>query len=152
LRTLSILALCLLSSPAAELRAESSPAGGPDFHVIVNERNPISSLERKFLADMFFRKVTYWPDDGVIQPVDLKPDSPVRHRFSKEVLNRSVMGIKSYWQQRIFSGQNVPPPELRSDEEVIQFVVKYPGSVGYVSSSSVSGDSAPRGVKIVSIK
>jgi hypothetical protein len=30
----------------------------------------------------------------------------------------------------------VPPPELDSDDEVIAFVTKHPGAVGYVSGSA----------------
>src|SRR5882672_9009443 len=65
------------------------------FFVIVNAQNPVDSLDRKFLADVFFKKITHWPEDGVIQPIDLKADAPARSKFSEEVLNRSVMGVKN---------------------------------------------------------
>jgi hypothetical protein len=44
--------------------------------------------------------------------------------------------VRSYWQQRIFSGRDVPPPELDSDDAVIGFVSKYAGAVGYVSGAA----------------
>ncbi len=120
-----------------------------NFVVIVNDQNPLSSIEKHFLADVFFKKITHWPNDGVIKPVDLKYDSQVRHDFSLSVLKRSVMGIKSYWQQLIFSGQNIPPPELSDDLEVIRYVNKNPGAIGYVSTVPQSAQS---GIKILSIK
>ena len=73
-------------------------------------------------------------------PVDLKPDSAVRRRFSEHVLNRSVAAVKSYWQQRIFSGRGVPPPELESEQAVLAYVTKHRGAVGYVSTTAEVGN------------
>lgn len=121
------------------------------FQVIVNPSNPITSVDQKFLAQAFLKKAVLWPnsdsDQEVIQPVDLAPESPTRHQFSERVLSRSVTGVKNYWQQAIFSGRDVPPPELPSDEEVINYVVSHEGSIGYVSNQAKTHD-----VKVVTIK
>jgi hypothetical protein len=90
------------------------------------------------------KKSTRWPGGEPIRPVDLGTESPTRRRFSEEVLSRSVVAVKSYWQQMIFSGRAVPPPELESDEEVMRYVGKYPGAIGYIS-----GATEPAGVKVV---
>jgi ABC-type phosphate transport system substrate-binding protein len=63
------------------------------------------------------------------------------------VLKRSVAAVKSYWQQKVFSGQNVPPPELDSDQQVVTFVLRNPGAVGYVSSAA-----NVEGVKTLSLR
>jgi hypothetical protein len=44
--------------------------------------------------------------------------------------------VRAYWQQRIFSGRDVPPPELDSDQQVVDYVMKYPGAIGYVSGAA----------------
>ncbi len=108
----------------------------PPYQVIVHPRNPEVSVDRKFLEDAFLKKITAWPNDDVIRPADLAPDSPVRRAFTRDVLNRSVEAVKGYWQQRIFSGRDVPPPEFQQDEEVVQFVLKHEGGVGYVSGTT----------------
>ena len=46
-----------------------------------------------------------------IRPVDLRPNAATRRLFSERMLRRSVAAVRSYWQQRIFSGRGVPPPE-----------------------------------------
>jgi ABC-type phosphate transport system substrate-binding protein len=126
----SALALALGSTQAgADTRSAAEP------RIIVNPRNPATSLERRFVADAFLKKVTRWPDDELIQPVDLATDSPVRRRFSDDVLKRSVSAVKSYWQQLVFSGRGVPPPELDNEELVVRFVLHHPGAIGYVSGS-----------------
>ena len=137
--------VCLLALGA--LAAGSSRASTSGYRVIVNSANPSSALDRKFLTDAFLKKTTRWPTGELIRPVDLGSDSPVRRRFSEEVLNRSVSAVKSYWQQLIFSGRAIPPPEMDNDEEVLRYVAKYPGAVGYVSSVGEM-----TGVKVVSVK
>jgi ABC-type phosphate transport system substrate-binding protein len=108
----------------------------PTHLIIVHPSNPAASVSRRFLAEAFLKKVTRWDHGEVIRPVDQVPDSVVRRRFSDEVLKRSVAAVRSYWQQVIFAGNGVPPPELNNDDEVVQYVLKYPGAVGYVAGSA----------------
>jgi len=110
-------------------RAEENQA----FHVIAHADNPVASVERDFLADAFLKRVSRWPGGEAIQAVDLRFDSPVRAQFSLAVLKRSVAAVRSYWQQRIFAGRGVPPPEVDSDSAAIHYVKRHRGSVGYVS-------------------
>jgi hypothetical protein len=114
----------------------SARAEAPHFRVIVHPSNALQAADRSFLADAFLKKVTRWAEGEVIRAVDLRADNASRRRFSEEVLKRSVGAVRSYWQQRIFSGRDVPPPELESDEAVVAFVAKYPAAVGYVSGTA----------------
>jgi ABC-type phosphate transport system substrate-binding protein len=108
-------------------------AEGAQFRVIVNPENPVVAVDRRFLADAFFKKTTRWPDDEAMRPVDLAPGASARRAFSEEVLKRSISAVKSYWQQMVFSGHGVPPAELDNEAEVVKFVLKNRGAVGYVS-------------------
>lgn len=110
------------------------------YKVVVNPSNGATALDRRFLADAFLKKITDWPGGDVIRPADLAPDSPVRRAFTHDVMNRSVESVKGYWQQRIFSGRDVPPPEFETDQEVVDFVLKHEGGIGYVSPSAKVGD------------
>jgi ABC-type phosphate transport system substrate-binding protein len=134
---LLIVAVTVLCTTVFGQQRSASP---PPYQVIVHPRNTAVSVERKFLEDAFLKKISAWPNDDVIRPADLAPDSPVRRAFTRDVLNRSVEAVKGYWQQRIFSGRDVPPPEFQGDAEVVQFVLKHEGGVGYVSgTASVDG-------------
>ena len=136
--------LALLFASHGVVLAEPAP---PPFVVIVNPRNPNHTLQRTFVADAFLKKTTRWPDGDVIRPVDLPPETPVRERFSRDILKRSVSAVKSYWQQIIFSGRDVPPPELANDELVVQYVLKHETAIGYVS-----GNARLDGARIVTIR
>jgi ABC-type phosphate transport system substrate-binding protein len=127
--------------------APGDAAEPPPFLVIVQEGNPNVVLDRSVLAEAFLKKTTRWPSGDVIKPVDLPPDSPAREHFSREVVKRSVAAVKSYWQQIIFSGRDVPPLEVASDDEVIKYVQTHHGAIGYVS-----GGAHLAGVKTVSVR
>ena len=112
---------------------------GASFKLVVHPDNPLSSASRTFLSDAFLRNVGKWGDGRSIMPVDLRVDAAVRERFSKRVQGRSALAVKRDWQQRIFSGSGVPPPELSSDEAVLEYVLKHRGGIGYVSAETAVG-------------
>ncbi len=131
--------------PMAVHAKEKKPAL-PPFKMIVHPDNRIASAPRAFLADAFLKRVTRWEDGLAIRPVDQRPDAQVRSRFSRAILGRSVAAVRNYWQQRIFSGHGVPPPELDSDSAVVDYVLEHRGAVGYVS-----GTAALRGAREVRV-
>lgn len=111
----------------------------PEFRVIAHAARPETSVERAFVADVFLKNVTRWANEDPTRPVDQRPENEVRKRFSESVLRRTVAAVKTYWQQRIFSGRGVPPPELDSDEAVVHYVEAHPGAIGYISGSAPHG-------------
>ena len=122
-------------------------ANAPGYRVIVNVENDVTKVQRAFLADAFLKKTSRWPDGEVVRPVDLSTDSTVRRRFTQDLLDRSVTSVKHYWQRVLFSGRDVPPPELETEQEVVDYVKSHPGAVGYVSAGAdVSG------VKVVAVE
>jgi ABC-type phosphate transport system substrate-binding protein len=133
----------LVALAAAAVSAETPRSA---YVVIVHPANRASRIDRKFVAEAFLRRTTRWPDDTAIRPVDLGTDARARIHFSEEVLSRSVASVRSYWQQRIFSGQGLPPPELPDDESVVAYVLSHPGAIGYVGPGA-----ALNGTKIVEV-
>jgi hypothetical protein len=135
---LSWLGLCALSSVTRRAFSEQG-ASGDGFWIVVNRDIEVKSVSREFLASAFLRNVRDWDGGQRILPVDLLPSVSTREDFSRRILLRSVAAVRSYWQQRIFSGRGVPPPELESDAAVIRYVVGNRGAVGYVSKSAELG-------------
>lgn len=121
---------------ALPARAGDAP---PEFRVITHASRPETSVERAFVADVFLKNVTRWSNDEATRPVDQRLDADVRRRFSEKILRRSVAAVKTYWQQRIFSGRGVPPPELDSDAAVVSYVEAHPGAIGYISGAAPYG-------------
>lgn len=139
--------ICLLCVGLLAAVGRAAAPRAPEYVVIVNAANPASSAERKFLSDAFLKKTTRWRGGEMIRPVDQSADSAVRRYFSEEVLERSVTAVRSYWQQVIFSGRDVPPPELSSDGTVLEYVKNHAGAVGYIS-----GGASTAGAKILPVR
>ena len=119
----------------------------PGFKVIVHADNPTTSVERSKLSKMFLKKSKRWDDGESVKPIDQDEKSEVRERFTRTVHKKSISAIKSYWQRMIFSGRDVPPQEVATDAEVIEFVAAERGAVGYVSSGAELGS----GVKVLEV-
>jgi ABC-type phosphate transport system substrate-binding protein len=132
-RTIASIVALALAALSASVVAGEAPSSG--YQVIIHPKNPATSIDRAFLADAFFENITRWPDGGLIRPVDLRPQETARSAFSRDVLNRSVAAVKAHWQQRIFAGRGVPPPELAREADVLSYVLRHEGAVGYVSSA-----------------
>lgn len=107
----------------------------PGYIVIVNKANRTESLDPKIVEKMFFKKWKRWDDDEPVVPVN-QVNSEVREAFTKGINKKDVSAILKYWQRMIFSGRDIPPPELQNDAEVLDFVKENRGAIGYVSSST----------------
>jgi ABC-type phosphate transport system substrate-binding protein len=111
-------------------------AGENGFQVIVNQANNLTTVDQKFLAEIFLKKRNYWPNARAIFAIDLEPESRVRRQFSEKILDRSVSAVRNYWQQLLFSGRGVPPPEFKTEEEVLHYVASHEEAIGYVSAGT----------------
>jgi ABC-type phosphate transport system substrate-binding protein len=128
-------AVALAARPADGAPA-ARPAAGPAFVVVVHATNPSAALPRDQVARLFLRKVKRWPNGAPAEPVDLAPGAPARDQFTRAVLGKSVATVRAYWQQRIFSGAEVPPPEKAGEADALDFVRTHPGAVTYVSGAA----------------
>lgn len=106
------------------------------FKIIVNPTNGISSLTKEQISDLFLKKMTQWENGRKALPVDQVTSSSIREKFSKEIHDKSVTAINSYWRQKIFSGRDVPPPEKSSDADVLAYIAENADAVGYVSANA----------------
>ncbi len=82
-----------------------------------------------------------------ITAVNLARGSGLRGRFLASFVGQDEEKYVAYWTVRRFVGLGMPPAELASSAEVIQFVSRRPGAVGYVDASAV-----PPGVKVLLLK
>jgi hypothetical protein len=127
--------------------SSGSSADDPSFKVIVNPKNPISSISSEVLRNAFLKKEAAWSNGETIRPVDLPADSPVRERFARTALKKTPIQLRVYWNQQIFSGKGIPPLEAESIAKAISYVVANPGAVGYLP---VEEDA--RGAKTVEVR
>jgi len=141
-RIARILALAALGLSAGRVGAQDASS----YKLIVHPSNPASQMARLKVGEVFLKKMGRWPDGHPVSPVEPSGKSPVRQRFDLEVFGKPVIAISAYWQQMIFGGKGVPPPEKASDAEIVAFVRDTPGAIGYVWFGADAS-----GVKVVAI-
>ena len=120
----------------------------PAFVVVVNDHNPITSIDREKLSRIFFKRSAKWPNGALAEPIDLDLKQPSRVAFSQLVHRKTVSAVRAFWQQQIFSGRDVPPAEKASEGDVIAYIRDHEGAVGYVSFGVV----LPEGVKAITVE
>jgi ABC-type phosphate transport system substrate-binding protein len=128
--------LCLLAIFVEGISAAAQTDG---FIVVTHATNRTESLTQAELSRIFLRRDTHWVDGRPVLPVDQPRNSVVRSAFTKGVHGRTVGAVNSYWQQQIFSGGEIPPPERANDQAVLEFVRNNPAAIAYVRSGTPLG-------------
>jgi ABC-type phosphate transport system substrate-binding protein len=149
LRRVRASALPLLAAAALVVVMTGTADATDSFVVVVNSSVAGTSMRRADLAAVFLKKAVRWGDGSPANPVDQSGTSPVRKSFSETVLHMPVMAVVQYWGKQLVSmASSVRPPTVKaSDGEVLVYVAKTSGAVGYVSS----GAALLPGVKAVTI-
>ena len=121
--------------------APAGPAHAQGYVVVVNAAGP-AALSKGDASNAFLKK------GGALVAVDQGKSAKVRDAFSRDVLGRPASAVATYWQQQIFAGKDVPPPEKGSDADVLAFVKSNPKAIGYVAAGTDLG----AGVKAVALQ
>jgi ABC-type phosphate transport system substrate-binding protein len=69
--------------------------------------------------------------------VNAAPGSKLRERFMSDVMKQEDNKYVAYWTVRKHVGKGTPPRELKSVEEIIEFVQNTPGALGYIPASDL---------------
>jgi ABC-type phosphate transport system substrate-binding protein len=117
------------------------------YRVVVHNSNSISRLSRDQVSRIFLRKITQWDNRQPVLPIDQTADSPVRRTFTKQIHQRTIAAVQTWWQQQTFAGVAVAPPERPSDAEVIDYIRHYPTAIGYVRA----GAPVPNDLKAIDV-
>jgi ABC-type phosphate transport system substrate-binding protein len=135
--SVAILALAVGHSAGAE----------ETYRIVVHPKNPVVAVDRATLARVFLKKIATWDDGTPVTAIDQERTAAVRGSFSRDVHKKDADAIAAYWATLVYSGRDTPPAVKRSDDEVIEFVRRNPGAVGYVSSTAT-----PDGVKVIGVR
>jgi ABC-type phosphate transport system substrate-binding protein len=124
---------------ALALAIATQPASADDFKIIVNPENRVSDIDRGVLRNAFLKKTTSWSGGSAFRPIGLTSKFSERARFAVEVLKKTPAQLKSYWNQQIFSGKGIPPPEADSVASIVAYVVSNPGAIAFVPANADVG-------------
>ncbi len=116
--------------------APSAASNDPAFVVIIHAENPTDALSRREVSRMFLKQRKRWDHGERVRAVDLSEGRKVRESFSLGIFRRRTRDIENHWKSMVFSGRDVPPPEKASEAEVMEYVARHPGAIGYVSTET----------------
>jgi TonB family protein len=80
-----------------------------------------------------------------VEPV-LEKDGPVHEAFLQEYLGRSADDPQAYYRALVFTGRGSMPKVLGSDADVVAYIARTRGAIGYVNSAT-----AAEGVKTLAV-
>ena len=120
-----------------------NPQAQADDGLAVIGHGALRSLDAETLRRIYTGR-TIELDGQALRPVNLDVGHALRRRFLAAVLQQSDEEYVAYWTVRRYIGKGAPPRELASAAEVVDYVRRTPGAIGYVDAAEV-----PAGVGVL---
>ncbi len=121
-------ALGLLGGVVSPVQADDGVA------VIANA--PLRGVDADTLRRIYSGRIVEL--DGLpLHPVQLVGGHPLRQRFLASVLQQKDEDYVAYWTVRRYIGKGTPPRELAATADVLAFVQRTPGAIGYVDAAEL---------------
>lgn len=133
-------------TPAALIACAATAALAADVKVIANPSVGATALSADELKGIFLSTKSSLGDGSRVEPV-LEKGGPVHESFVKTFLGKSDAALETYYRSLVFTGKGSIPKTLASDAEVIAYVARTKGAIGYVGSGAQTD-----GVKILQVK
>jgi ABC-type phosphate transport system substrate-binding protein len=117
-----------------------------DIKLIANPSIGVSSVSTDEVKRMFLLEKSTLDDGTRVEPVVAK-GGPTHDAFLKQYLSRTDSALQTYYRSLVFTGKASMPKTLGSEAEVVAYVAKTKGAIGYVSAAAVTA-----GVKTLDVK
>jgi len=121
------------------------PLGAQDILMIVHPTNKTGPVSRNDIQKIYLNKKVRWWDGSRIVPVTLQA-TDIQALFLKKNILKTSRQFSTFWKRQIFTGKGVPPTSFANEDDVVSFVARTPGSIGFVS-----GNASLKGVRLLDI-
>ena len=113
------------------------PPAHADMVVIVHPANPVGTLDRAAVADLYRGRNSQFPDGTHALVFDLAGSQLDRERFFTLLNGMSIARLNTYWSRLMFGGQMQPPTRLPDTATMLSVVGNNRGAIGYVDAGAV---------------
>lgn len=124
----------------------AATASAADIKVIANVSVGVASVSAEELKGVFLATKTSLSDGSHVEPVLLKSGA-AHEAFLKSYVGKSDSALETYYRSLVFTGKGSMPKSFASDAEVVAFVEKTKGAIGYVAAGAGVG-----GAKVLDLK
>jgi hypothetical protein len=114
--------------------AAASPAAAAEFKLVANPSVKASKISTDDLKSVFLATKTALPDGSQVEPVLVKTGA-AHEAFLKD-LGKTDSALSTYYRSLVFTGKGLMPKICASEAEVIDYVAKTKGAIGYVSAGA----------------
>ncbi|MEI8026954.1 MAG: hypothetical protein WCI18_11460 [Pseudomonadota bacterium] len=97
----------------------------------------MSKLTKEEAEAIFLQKRVAGPGQQAFVPVFLPDSSADAIEFADKVLGKSVKQLRAYWNLKVLTGRLKPPIVVETTEEMINYLSRNHGSLGYLNEASV---------------
>jgi len=126
--------LRFILTTAAIVLLASWQAHAADVKVIANPSVAASTVSAGDVKDVFLLDKDSLGGSHV-EPV-LAKGGPIHEAFLKEYLGKNDAALQAFYRSLVFTGKGSMPKALASDADVVAYVAKTKGAVGYVSAGA----------------
>jgi len=105
-----------------------------DVRIIANPSVRADAISAEEIKSIFLQERNSLRDGTHVEPV-LSKGGPAHAAFLKDYLSQNDDALQNYYRTLVFTGKGSMPKALRSDEEVVGYVARTRGAIGYVSST-----------------
>lgn len=116
-----------------------------DVKLIANPSVKADTISPEEIKRVFLQEKTSLADGSYVEPV-IEKDGPSHEAFLKMYMGRTDDDLRTYYRALVFTGRGSMPKELDSDNEMVAYVARTKGAIGYVSAETSS-----EGVKILAV-
>ncbi len=99
---------------------------------VLDSSGKASSLSQETIREIFFMRLSSWPDGSPIRVFVLPDNNPIHVQFAKEVLGVYPFQLRSAWDRLVYSGTGVAPTTVETQEEMKARIERTPGGIGYI--------------------
>ena len=104
--------------------------------VVVAESSPLAEMDRHEVRQLYMDNATRF-DGHPVTVLDMPEGSQEREAFYQSATGKSASQLKSYWARMIFTGQGMPPRQVKSARDMVQKLKYDPRAVGYVQEADI---------------
>lgn len=112
--------------------------------VIAHPSVPAESLDQASIKNLFLGKTVQWDNSSMVTIV-VSEKAEVHDMFLKKYVKRTKNQFRNVWRQNLFSGTGKQPIKANSIEELVDYVSKTDGAIGYISSDT----QLPENIKVI---
>lgn len=119
------------------LAALAMPALG-EVAVVANSSVGVSEISADELKRVFLGAKSSLSDGSAVEPV-LMQSGAAHESFLKEYVGKTDAALRNHFKSLVFTGKGSMPKSFASDADVLAYVAKTKGAIGYVGNAAAAG-------------